>query len=267
MRESDPGHYPAAETDGTRASGPRCAMANVLAFGHAPAMPSAAFVLPRLFPLHPFTAALAHHCHRRVGDNEIVMRKSWRCRRWHCQRCDTSQGNQRCDHCVHVALQCASRECRFKRERRCYIPLFWFAQSYPLALCAIAARVSDFDTTPAPGSRDGALAADEKGRPRRQEPAHSRQSCRAPVADTCRIRRRSAALRLCHAARHQRGPPPGAADRGAPGLSTRRIDLVHTPDGGDDLVGFGDPVKGLGLLMAAGRVSSRAAGGVGARCG
>jgi len=145
------------------ANGPRCATANVLAFGHAPAMPSAAFVLPRLFPLHPFTAALAHHCHRRVGDNEIVMRKSWRCRRWHCQRCDTSQGNQRCDHCVHVALQCASRECRFKRERRCYIPLFWFAQSYPLALCAIAARVSDFDTTPAPGSRDGALAADEKG--------------------------------------------------------------------------------------------------------
>ena len=105
-------------------------------------MPSAAFVLPRLFPLHPFAAALAYHCHRRGGDNKVVMRKSWRCRRWHCQRCDTSQGNQRCDHCAHVALQCASSECRFKREQRCHIPLFGLLNAILWALCAIAARVS-----------------------------------------------------------------------------------------------------------------------------
>ena len=114
----------------------------VLSLRHAPAMPSAAFVLPRLFPLHPLAAALAHHCHRRGGDNKVVMRKSWRCRRWHCQRCDTSQGNQRCDHCAHVALQCASSECRYKREQRCHIPLFGLPNAILWALCAIAARVS-----------------------------------------------------------------------------------------------------------------------------
>jgi hypothetical protein len=51
----------------------------------------------------------------------------------------------------------------------------------------------------------------------------------------------------------------------APGLSVYEWCAfnMHTPDGGDELVGFGDE----GLLMATSRVSSRAAHVIGARCG
>src|SRR5438876_1678387 len=68
--------------------------------GYALAMPSALFILPRVFPMPPLSAALAHHCDRRGGDGKVL-----RCGRYRLHRRsepqETGRGNKWYDDCAH----------------------------------------------------------------------------------------------------------------------------------------------------------------------